>query len=181
MEPDKYIENGDSLDALLMQAGVTVEKPAQGAEDLRGMSMRDVLIESLARSGEGTTTELLRRSRNDLWDTAVRQFLSPTADFPAILDDAINKSIVQQYQHVPTTFESWTSRGSLPDFKMTNDHNYILNGGDFYKVSEGGELKHSTLQTGLLPTRKLETYREALELADALGYDIIWQRRKEVR
>ena len=24
-------------------------------------------------------------------------------------------------------------------------------------------------------------YREAVELADALGYDIIWQRRKEVR
>ncbi len=24
-------------------------------------------------------------------------------------------------------------------------------------------------------------YREAIELADALGYDIIWRRRKEVR
>lgn len=24
-------------------------------------------------------------------------------------------------------------------------------------------------------------YREAVELADALGYDIIWQRRREVR
>lgn len=24
-------------------------------------------------------------------------------------------------------------------------------------------------------------YREAVELADALGYDIVWQRRKEVR
>ena len=24
-------------------------------------------------------------------------------------------------------------------------------------------------------------YREAMELADALGYDIIWQRRREVR
>lgn len=193
MEPDKYIENGDSLDtvraaavehlirhgapvvvgardsgqdnfrdaardALLMQAGVTVEKPAQGAEDLRGMSMRDMLIESLSRSGEGTTTELLRRSRNDLWDTAVRQFLSPTADFPAILDNAINKSIVQQYTLVPASFESWTSRGTLTDFKSSKAHEYALGGGDFYKVSEGGELKHSTLQTELLPTRKLETY-----------------------
>lgn len=145
-------------DALLMQAGVDVDKPAQGAEDYRGMSLRDMLIESLARSGEGTTTELLRRSRNDLWDTAVRQFLSPTADFPAILDNAINKSLVQQYQLVPATFELWTSKGSLTDFKESKAHEYALGGGDFYKVGEGGELKHSTLQTELLPTRKLESY-----------------------
>lgn len=145
-------------DALLMQAGVEVEKPAQGAEDLRGMSLRDILIESMARSGAGTTTELLRRSRNELWDAASRDFLSPTADFPAILDNAINKSIVSQYQLVPATFEQWTSKGSLPDFKNSKAHEYALGGGQFHKVSEGGELKHSTLQTELLPSRKLETY-----------------------
>lgn len=145
-------------DALLMQAGVEVENPAQGAEDYRGMSLRDILIESMARSGMGTTTELLRRSRNDLWDTASRDFLSPTADFPAILDNAINKSIVQQYALVPASFESWTSKGSLTDFKNSKAHEYALGGGEFHKVSEGGELKHSTLQTDLLPNRKLETY-----------------------
>ena len=46
----------------------------------------------------------------------------------------------------------------MTDFKLTKDHNYVLSGGDFYKVSEGGELKHSTLQTDMLPNRKLETY-----------------------
>ena len=148
----------DARDALLMQAGVEVESPAQGAEALRGMSLRDILIESMARSGLGTTTELLRRSRNDLWDSAARDFLSPTADFPAILDNAMNKSIVQQYQLVPATFELWTSKGSLTDFKLAKNHEYALGGGDFYKVNEGGELKHSTLQTELLPNRKLETY-----------------------
>ena len=157
-DPDGDNFRDAACDALLIQAGVEVEKPAQGAEDYRGMSLRDLLIESMARSGEGTTTELLRRSRADLWDTAVRQFLSPTADFPAILDNAVNKSIVQQYQLVPATFELWTSRGSLTDFKVTKNHEYALGGGDFYKVSEGGELKHSTLQTELLPNRKLETY-----------------------
>ena len=145
-------------DALLMQAGVNGQAPAQGAEDYRGMSLRDVLIESMARGGEGTATELLRRSRADLWDTAVRQFLSPTADFPAILDNAIRKSLVQQYTLVPATFELWTGRGTLTDLKVTKDHEYALGGGAFYPVSEGGELKHSSLQTELLPTRKLNTY-----------------------
>lgn len=156
-------DDGDNFrdaarDALLMQAGVEVKEPAQGAEDYRGMAMRDILIECMVRSGVGTTTELLRRSRNELWDIACRDFLSPTADFPAILDDAINKSIVQQYQLVPASFESWTSRGSLTDFKNSKAHEYALGGGKFHKVSEGGELKHSTLQTELLPNRKLETY-----------------------
>lgn len=145
-------------DALLMQAGMEVKDPAQGVEDFRGMSLRDVLIESMARSGEGTATELLRRSRADLWDTAVRQFLSPTADFPAILDNAIRKSLVQQYSLVPATFELWTGRGSLTDLKVTKDHEYALGGGKFYKVSEGGELKHSTLQTEFLPTRNLDSF-----------------------
>ena len=84
-------------DAMLIQAGVELDKPAQGAEDMRGMSMRDMLIECMARSGEGTVTELLRRSRADLWDTAVKQFFSSTADFPAIMDNAIKKAIVQEY------------------------------------------------------------------------------------
>ena len=42
---------GAACDAMLMQAGVELEKPAEGAEELRGMSVRDILIESMARSG----------------------------------------------------------------------------------------------------------------------------------
>lgn len=145
-------------DAMLIQAGVDLDKPAQGAEEMRGMSLRDMLIECMARSGEGTVTELLRRSRADLWDTAVRQFFSSTADFPAILDNAIKKSIVQQYELVPATFEAWTSRGTLTDFKPSKAHEYAMGGGNFQKVTEGGEIKASKLTTELLPTRKLDTY-----------------------
>lgn len=147
-----------AVDALLMRAGVTVNNPAREADGLRGMSMRDLMIECMARSGEGTTTSLLRMSKNDLWDQAVRQFLSPTAAFPAILDNAIQKAIVHQYQQVPTTFDLWTSKGSLPDFKPSKAHEYTVGGGDFQKVNEGGELKHSTLDTSMNPLRKLDTY-----------------------
>ena len=102
-----------AVDALLLRAGVPVSNPAREADSLRGMSVRDLMIECMARSGEGSTTSLLRMGKNDLWDMAVRQFLSPTASFPAILDQAIQKSIVHQYQLVPTTYDLWTSKGSL--------------------------------------------------------------------
>ena len=36
--------------------------------------------------------------------------LQPTAAFPAILDNAIRKNIVQMYQEIPTTFQLWTTK-----------------------------------------------------------------------
>lgn len=147
-----------AVDALLLRAGVPVSNPAREADSLRGMSVRDLMIECMARSGEGSTTSLLRMGKNDLWDMAVRQFLSPTASFPAILDQAIQKSIVHQYQLVPTTYDLWTSKGSLPDFKPSKAHEYTIGGGQFDKVTEGGELKYSTLDTDMNPLRKLDTY-----------------------
>ena len=98
-------------------------------------------------------------SRDDLWEQLQRQFLSPTAAFPAILDNTIRKSIVQRYQSAPTTFQVWTTEGTLNDFKPSKDHEYLLGGaGAFLEVAEGGELKHDTLKTELLPQRKRSTY-----------------------
>lgn len=147
-----------AVDALLMRSGVQVNNPAPAANEMRSMSMRDMMIECMARSGEGTTTSLLRMSKDDLWNMAVRQFLTPTAAFPAILDQAIQKSVAHEYQKVPTTFDVWTTRGSLPDFKPSKAHEYLIGGGDFQKVTEGGELKHSSLDSEMKPLRKLDSY-----------------------
>lgn len=148
-----------AVDAVLMRAGIAVENPTEGVEQFRGMSLRDLAIECMARDGEGSTTSLLRMSKDDLWNMAQRQFFSPTAAFPAILDNAIKKSIVHQYTHVPTTFQLWTSKGSVTDFKPTKDHSYLAGGaGEFLRVGESGELKHDTPKTDLLPQRKIDTY-----------------------
>ncbi|MCD8204505.1 MAG: hypothetical protein LUC16_01580 [Coprobacillus sp.] len=147
-----------AVDALMMRAGMPVEHPAEGANQLRGMSLRDLAIESLSREGE-SISELLRMSSDDLYGTLCRAFYNPTAAFPAILDQTIEKSIVQLYQMVPTTFEAFTTKGSLTDFKETRDHEYVIGGvGDFLLVPENGEIKADIPQTELLPTRKLETY-----------------------
>ena len=82
-----------ATDALLMRTGVNVENPAQGVEQFRGMSLRDLAIECMARDGQGSTTELLRMGKDDLWNMACRQFFNPTSAFPAILDNTIRKTI----------------------------------------------------------------------------------------
>lgn len=147
-----------ATDALMMRAGITVENPADGANELRAMNLRDLGIECLGREGRDTM-QLLRMQPDEMYAELCRQFYNPTAAFPAILDNTIKKSIVQLYNAVPTTFQAWTTKGSLKDFKTTADHEYVIGGmGDFLLVPENGELKPAKPRTELLPNRKLDTY-----------------------
>lgn len=142
-------------DALVMRSGIQIEKPAEGARELMGMSLRDLAIECLTADGE---SGLNRRSSEELYNLAMRQFFNPTAAFPAILDNAINKAYVEGHKKVAVTFDQWTKKGSLKDFK-THDNNYLAGpAGEFLEVPEGGELKHDVFGDEKRPTRKLKTY-----------------------
>lgn len=147
-----------ATDALLMRSGVQIENPAEGAQQLRAMSLRDLGIECLSREGRNTN-ELLRMHPDELYAELCREFYNPSAAFPAIMDQTIRKGIVELYNKVPTTFQAFTSKGSLQDFKPTPDHEYVIGGvGDFLKVPENGEIKPDLPKTELLPSRKLDTY-----------------------
>ncbi|MEY8333446.1 hypothetical protein AALB53_10120 [Lachnospiraceae bacterium 47-T17] len=147
-----------ATDALMLRAGVHIENPAEGANEFRAMSLRDLGIECLSREGQNIGT-LLRMSSDEIYSELSRQFYNPSAAFPAILDSTIRKSIVQLYSQVPTTFEAITTKGSLKDFKQTADHEYVIGGvGDFLIVPENGEIKPDKPRTELLPQRKLDTY-----------------------
>ena len=148
-----------AVDGLTMRSGVSIEHPVDGANQFRGMSLRDLAIECLSRDGNRSASELIRMNADDLYTELARQFYNPSAAFPAIMDQTIRKSIVELYNHVPTTFQEITTKGSLPDFKTTTDHEYVIGGvGDFLKVPENGEIKPDMPSTELLPQRKLETY-----------------------
>lgn len=142
-------------DALVMRSGIEISHPAEGARELMGMSLRDMAIECLAAEGH---TGLNRRSSEEIYTLAYRQFFNPTAAFPAILDNAINKAYVEGHRKVAVTFDRWTKKGSLKDFK-TADNNYLAGpAGEFLEVPEGGELKHDAVRDEKRPTRKLKTY-----------------------
>lgn len=144
-----------AADALVMRSGIGIENPAEGARELMGMSLRDLAIECLATEGQ---TGLNRRSSEDLYNMLQRQFFNPTAAFPTILDNAINKAYVEGHKTVAVTFDQWTKKGSLKDFK-THDNNYLAGpAGEFLEVPEGGELKHDVFKDEKRPTRKLKTY-----------------------
>lgn len=156
-EGDKF--RAAATDGFLARAGLSIEKPADGASGFRGMSLRDLAIECLSRENGGNVNQLLRMSGDDLYTTLCRDFYNPTAAFPAIMDAAIKKSIVEKYTHAGTTFERFTTKGSLSDFKETPEHEYAMGSApELDKVPESGELKNGTIETAMLPHRKLETY-----------------------
>lgn len=142
-------------DALIMRGGVAVEKPAEGARELMGMSLRDLAIETLGKEGE---KGLNRRSSDELFNMLSRSYFNPTSAFPAIMDTAINKAYMEGHRTVPVTFDRWTRKGALHDFK-THDNIYLAGpAGEFLEVPEGAELKHDTPTDEKRPAKKLKTY-----------------------
>lgn len=142
-------------DALVMRGGISIEKPAEGARELMGMTLRDLAIESLHKCGE---SGLNRRSGDELFNLLSRAYFNPSNAFPTIMDNAINKAYVEGHKRVAVTFDRWTKKGSLNDFK-THDNNYLAGpAGEFLEVPEGAELKHDISKDEKRPTRKLKTY-----------------------
>lgn len=153
-----------AVDAMLIRGGVEIEKPAEGARNLVGMSLRDMAIEGMVMDG-ASEKDLRRKSADEIYAMAVRGFYNPEASFPAILDQTIEKAYKEGYNHVPTTFERITTKGSLTDFK-THDNNYVAGPvGEFFEVPENGELKHDVFHDEKLPTRKLKTYGRQFTLS----------------
>lgn len=153
----------DAADGLVMRGGLSPEGAGNGARQFASMSFRDLAIECLERDGVAGAR---RMSSDELFSTVMqRQYLTPTAAFPAILDNAIEKAYVTGHKQVPVTFDKWTKKGTLPDFK-THDNNYLAGPiGDFEEVPEGGELKNDRPTDAKLPTRRLKTYGKQFTLS----------------
>ena len=167
-EGDKF--RNAAVDALLMRGGIRVDNPAEGAQALRGMRLRDLIIEGRER------IERVPGAHRQSDEELLRSFYNPSSAFPAIMDQAIERSYVAGLRTVPATFDRWTTRGSLSDFKPTQSRWTAGDAGELLLVPEGGELKHDLPTDEQRPTRKLNTYgrqftmtRQAL-INDDIGF-----------
>lgn len=135
-EADKIREAAS--DAILLRAGKNIEKPADGAKDLRGMRLRDIAIDCLERAGQTNAHRL-----ND--DELFRSAITPDSQFASILNSSVNKSMSTAYQAAPTTYQIWTGRGSNPDFKGAT-HYQISEGGELLLMTQTGEFRHDEMR-----------------------------------
>ena len=85
-------------------------------------------------------------------------FTHTSSDFGKILLDVANKSVLQGWESAEETFDKWTRKGTLTDFKVASRIG-LSDIPSLRKVREGAEYKHVTLaDTGA--TIQLATYGE---------------------
>ncbi len=144
-------------DGILLRGGGQVAAPAPGANNYRAMSIKDIATECMER--EHPRQDFRHMDTEKLLASATREFYNPESAFSSILDDVVQKSYVEGLEKARVSFDKWVKFGTLPNFKKTTNHEYIMSlGGKLEKVPENGELKAYKPEDLPMPERKLETY-----------------------
>ncbi|OLN21409.1 hypothetical protein BTO30_14915 [Domibacillus antri] len=147
-EGDKFRDA--ARDGLALRVGLDVEKPVGGANDFRNMSLRELAIESLRLEGVANASRL---SNDDI----LRQYMTPTSLFTGIMDQTARTVFEKAYTDAQTTYQIWTKRGTLRDFRPTKTYT-VGTAGELLQVPENGELKHDMVNAEEGPQRQLLTF-----------------------
>jgi hypothetical protein len=135
--------------SLAVRAGVADEK--QRAEVAKTGLGSYTLLEYARRSLELLNVDTARLGKMDLVGRAFT-----TSDFPLILVDAANKSMLKGFEESPETWNIWAQTGSLSDFKLGRRVN-LSSFNDLELVNEDGEYKYGSF-TEQGETIQLATY-----------------------
>lgn len=140
---------GDSIRAsLLARCG---HATAEGDNRYGGYSLRELARASL--DGRGIQT-----GGHSPMAYVGMAFTHTSSDFGKILLDVANKSVLEGWENAEETFDKWTRKGTLSDFKVASRIG-LSDIPSLRKVREGAEYKHVTLSdTGA--TIQLATYGE---------------------
>lgn len=133
-----------TVDALILRSGLEAlrvspgsraifEKPAVGAQDLMGYSLRELARECLRVCNQhsgGDPREMIGRALT-------------TSDFPLILAAVANKSLEAGWETAEETWRAWCATGSVSDFKI---HTAVRASevSDLDEVPEDTEYKYGT-------------------------------------
>ncbi|MCF8043282.1 MAG: hypothetical protein K9K65_11620 [Desulfarculaceae bacterium] len=132
-ETDKF--RTVAQDAVMLRAGMSVDKPAEGALDgeIRGYTLSELARYCLRRSAPTARTP---------WDSRemVGRALT-TSDLPFILGNIANKSLLAGWESAPETWRTWVGTGSVNDFKIHTAAGLGENG-DLDEIKEEGEYNY---------------------------------------
>ena len=127
----------DITSALMIKAGYGEGNEKEEIRNMSGMRFRDIAIQSLRLDG----IDGIRMGDDELFQRA----LTPSGAFVSIMDNTVNKSMAKAYQAAPTTFQEWTTKGSVSNFKPTRVYR-ISEAGELTKMSENAEFKFDEMK-----------------------------------
>ena len=129
-ERDKF--KSAAHDALIIRSGVAhIEKPDVGANDLTGLSLVEISRHCLQIAGQkynGSPLEVVGRAMT-------------TSDFPYILANVSNKSLMTGWETAPTTWQTWCGTGSVSNF-LTHTLVRPSEFSDLEEIPEASEYKY---------------------------------------
>ncbi|SEG12444.1 prohead protease/major capsid protein fusion protein [Marinobacterium lutimaris] len=140
LRSDGRRDHGEALvrsaeEYLMVRANVGGAKMTDGAREFSGMTMMEMARDLLARQG----VSIRGMSRQKIAERA----LHSTSDFPLILENVMNKNLLDAYNETPRTFQRLGRRATVNDFR--EKHLYRL--GDapsLLPLGEHGEYKAGT-------------------------------------
>ena len=120
--------------AMLGRAGLVKD---QESNEFRGFSMAEMARYTLEKAGVNT------RNMHKM-EMVGAAFTHTSSDFPNILKDVVNKTMLKGWDEAPETFEAWTSDGILTDFREATRAG-INTFPALDAVPDGGEYKYGTV------------------------------------
>jgi hypothetical protein len=136
-------------DALVLRVdpnSIKVMEPERirAAADFKGQTLLRFAEEALIRAGVRTAGMTPKTIATIALGGRVRG-LHHTTDFPLLLMDTVNRTLLAQYALQNRTFEAWARRATISDFRPISRVRLSEILGDLEEVKEGAEYKYGTL------------------------------------
>ncbi len=140
----------DAAEGLLIRGGIPLENPSREAMWFSQMTLHDLAIECLEHDGMS--------GARCLSSDYIFEELSRTVTFPAILDKVVEEAFAVGHRTAPVTFDQWTKKGTLKDFRPYGGNYPAGAAGEYVEVTEGSELGYNAPMVAKGPVRQLKTY-----------------------
>lgn len=148
VQDDKEKTRSAMANALVLRvdprsASVMGEENVRAASEFRGMNLLRFAEESLIRSGVRTAGMSAKEIATFALGGKIRG-LHHTTDFPLLLMDTVNRTLLAQYAIQERTFTSWARRSTMNDFRAVTRVRLSEMLGNLEEVKEGAEYKYGT-------------------------------------
>lgn len=128
-------------------SSVMGEDQKRAAQEFKGMTFLDFAKEALQIEGNKTRGFTPKQIAQAALGAKVRGMMH-TTDFPLLLGDTIQRTLLAQYAVQARTFPSWAKRNTLSDFRTMTRVRVTEVMGDLELVREGQEYKYDAMGEG---------------------------------
>lgn len=143
-------------DALALRCNVQLQKPAAGATELRGYTLRELAREHLERSGISTRSLDNRTLAGVVLGIVRLGGMHTTSDFANILSNVAEKILQKAYEQAPSTWQAWCSVASGNDFK-SSERPQLSEAPSLELINEHGEYTYGGF-TDFKEANQIKTY-----------------------